>query len=348
MNRKRLLVVAVGVLVAAAIVGGVAYATIPGPGNVYSACMLKGVGTVRLIDKSLPSTNLMSHCTDKEIEVSWNQAGQPGPAGPVGPVGPAGAKGDRGVPGTNGTDGAAGKDGVSVTTASEPAGANCADGGVQVTAANGVSYVCNGKAGADGKDGTNGLNGADGRDGAPGPKGDKGDPCLPNDPACVGPQGDQGDPGLRYRGPWNPYGDYAATSVVEHSGSSWVSTQYACCGDEPGVSDKWSLLAAKGEQGPPGPDKQFTDRNTFYTVTSRQGGTVNVADGEYGQATAACDAGELPVGGGFSKSGIRLDVLESHLGPTGWYVRAFAEYGGAGTLTAYVVCAQPQTEITVQ
>jgi hypothetical protein len=70
MNRKRVLAAAVGALVAAAIAGGVAYATIPGPGNVYSACMLKGVGTVRLIDKSLPSTNLMSHCTDKEIEIS--------------------------------------------------------------------------------------------------------------------------------------------------------------------------------------------------------------------------------------------------------------------------------------
>jgi hypothetical protein len=168
MDRKRLLAAAVGALVAAAIAGGIAYATIPGPGNVYSACMLKGVGTIRLIDKSLPSTNLMSHCTDKEIEISWNQAGQPGPAGPSGPAGPAGAKGDPGAPGTNGSNGADGKDGVGVTTASEPAGTNCADGGVQVAAANGVSYVCNGKAGADGTNGTNGTNGADGKDGANG------------------------------------------------------------------------------------------------------------------------------------------------------------------------------------
>src|SRR5438067_3591257 len=143
MNRKRPLVAAAGALVAAAIAGGVAYATIPGPGNVYSACMLKSVGTIRLIDKSLPSTNLMSHCTDKEIEISWNQAGQPGPAGPQG------AKGEAGAPGTNGTNGTNGKDGVSVTTASEPAGANCVGGGVQLTGVNGVSYVCNGKNGAD-------------------------------------------------------------------------------------------------------------------------------------------------------------------------------------------------------
>jgi hypothetical protein len=101
--------------------------------------MLKGVGTIRLIDKSLPPTNFMSRCTDKETEVSWSQAGPPGPAG---------AKGDKGADGTNGTNGTAGDDGVSVTTAAEPSGANCAAGGVQLTAASGVSYVCNGRDGA--------------------------------------------------------------------------------------------------------------------------------------------------------------------------------------------------------
>jgi hypothetical protein len=53
---------------AIALAGGIAYATIPGPNNVYSACMLKGIGTIRLIDKSLPATNLMSRCTDKETD----------------------------------------------------------------------------------------------------------------------------------------------------------------------------------------------------------------------------------------------------------------------------------------
>jgi uncharacterized repeat protein (TIGR02543 family) len=101
MKRKRLITTAAGTLVAATI-AGVAWASIPGAGNVYTACMLKGVGTIRLIDKSLPSTNLMSRCTDKETEISWNQTGQPGPVGPqgskgdVGPAGPQGAKGDPG------------------------------------------------------------------------------------------------------------------------------------------------------------------------------------------------------------------------------------------------------------
>jgi hypothetical protein len=147
---KRGLASGVAVVTALAGAGGVAYATIPGPGNVYTACMLKGVGTIRLIDKSLPATNLMSHCTDKETETSWDQAGQPGPAGPQG------LKGDPGPPGTNGTNGTDGRDGASVTTAAEPPGANCAVGGVQLTALSGVAYVCNG---SDGKDGANGIDG---------------------------------------------------------------------------------------------------------------------------------------------------------------------------------------------
>jgi hypothetical protein len=159
MSRKRLLTGATAALAAAAIVAGVAYATIPSSDKLYSACMLKGVGTIRLIDKSLPPTNLMSHCTDKETEISWNQAGQPGPAGP------AGAKGEPGAPGTNGTNGTNGKDGVSVTTASEPAGANCAGGGVELTAADGVSYVCNGERGPQGDPGRQGPPGPPGADG---------------------------------------------------------------------------------------------------------------------------------------------------------------------------------------
>jgi hypothetical protein len=94
------------VVVAAALAGGVAYATIPDANNVYSACMLKGVGQIRLIDKSLPATNLMSHCTDKETEVSWNQAG---------PAGAPGAKGDRGEPGNLALAGRSCADGEFVT-----------------------------------------------------------------------------------------------------------------------------------------------------------------------------------------------------------------------------------------
>jgi hypothetical protein len=96
------------------------------------------------VEEKPPASSLMSRCTDKEIEISWNQAGQPGPPGAQGTKGEPGAPGTNG---TNGTNGADGKDGVSVTSAAEPAGTNCADGGVQLTAISGVSYVCNGERG---------------------------------------------------------------------------------------------------------------------------------------------------------------------------------------------------------
>jgi hypothetical protein len=137
---RRLLVAAAAVL---AVGGGVAYATIPDGGNVYTACVLNRIGTMRLIDPSLPSSNLMSHCTALETQITWNQQGQPGKDGTPGP------KGDAGSNGSNGSDG------TSVKSASEPAGPNCAYGGVHLSGTNGDSYLCNG---------------------APGPKGDAGTP----------------------------------------------------------------------------------------------------------------------------------------------------------------------------
>lgn len=101
------------------IAGGIAYAAIPGADKVYTACMLKNVGTIRLIDPSLPAGNLMSHCTTSETKVTWNQtgpAGAPGPAGATGPAGPSGAAGPAGPPGPAGPSGALGLAGRSCPT----------------------------------------------------------------------------------------------------------------------------------------------------------------------------------------------------------------------------------------
>ena len=81
---SRVLCGAAGGLLIAVCAGAVASATIPGDGNVVTACMLKNVGTIRLIDPSPASSNLMSHCTSLETQVSWNQKGQPGPQGAPG------------------------------------------------------------------------------------------------------------------------------------------------------------------------------------------------------------------------------------------------------------------------
>ncbi|MBM4380505.1 MAG: hypothetical protein FJ086_14615, partial [Deltaproteobacteria bacterium] len=53
----------------------------------------------------------------------------------------------NGANGTNGTNGANGANGTSVTATPEPAGSNCVNGGVQLTTASGVDYVCNGSEG---------------------------------------------------------------------------------------------------------------------------------------------------------------------------------------------------------
>jgi hypothetical protein len=115
-GRRTVVVAGIAAIVLAA-AAGIAYATIPSSGNVYTACMLKGIGTIRLIDPSLPSSNLLGHCTALETQVSWSQNGQPGAPGPQGPQG---AKGDPGAAGATGATGPAGPAGAA--GAAGPAG----------------------------------------------------------------------------------------------------------------------------------------------------------------------------------------------------------------------------------
>jgi hypothetical protein len=78
------------------VAAGIAYATIPDSNGVYTACRLNNVGTIRLVDPSLPPSNLQSHCTSLETRITWNQQGQPGPQGPQGPTGAPGLPGPAG------------------------------------------------------------------------------------------------------------------------------------------------------------------------------------------------------------------------------------------------------------
>jgi hypothetical protein len=224
-----------GALVATVVVGAVAYAAIP-TGNVYTACMLKNVGTIRLIDPTLPSGNPRSHCTSLETQVAWNQKGDPGPAG---------------------------------------------------------------------------KDGADGLDGQPGAAGAK------------------GDPGLRFRGPWNQFFDYAVGDVVQHGGSSWVATESACCGDKPGDAAEWSLLAAAGVTGY---EVRFSDDNPVNP------GTTTVR-------TLTCPSGKRVLTGGYDTSGPSLHVLASAPSGSGdgWAVSVSNEAPTssttAGGFNLFVICA---------
>jgi hypothetical protein len=109
-------------------VGGVAYATIPSSSGAYTACVLKGIGTIRLIDPSLSSRNFESHCTSLEQQVTWNEAGATGGAGgagskgdtgATGQVGPQGPTGDRGATGQVGPQGPTGEVGAGSLTLSD-------------------------------------------------------------------------------------------------------------------------------------------------------------------------------------------------------------------------------------
>jgi len=177
-------------VLAAALVGGVAWATIPDAAGVINGCYRTSIddqkGQLRVVDDP-------ASCRSNESPIQWSQEGPKGDTGAqgiqgtkgdtgaTGPQGPKGDKGDTGAagtngangvdgkdgqPGTNGTDGVDGTngadgepglpgqngtdgaDGVSVTSAPEPAGANCASGGSKFTAANGVTFACNGSAGS--------------------------------------------------------------------------------------------------------------------------------------------------------------------------------------------------------
>jgi hypothetical protein len=133
MRRRDLLSALAGAGVVLVLAGSVAWAAIPGEGGVYTACMLKNVGTVRLIDKSLPPGNVMSHCKPAfEVEITWNQKGQQGLQGIQGPPG---------------------QDGVSPSvTQLAPGHTNCPAGGAAITDASGsTAYVCDGQAGTDGQ-----------------------------------------------------------------------------------------------------------------------------------------------------------------------------------------------------
>ena len=127
---RRIAVAAVAIF---AVIGGIAYAAIPDAGTgTYHACMLKSIGTIRIIDPSKQSCN-----ATYETEITFNQ------------------KGSKGDPGGPGAQGAAGANGSSPTVTQVAAGhPQCPAGGAAITDAAGTTaYVCSGANGEDGADG---------------------------------------------------------------------------------------------------------------------------------------------------------------------------------------------------
>jgi hypothetical protein len=76
--------------------GGVAFASIPGPGGKIKACYRKSTGGLRVIDSG------KSCSKKKERTLTWNQQG---PRGLQGVQGLQGKQGIQGIPGSNGNNG---------------------------------------------------------------------------------------------------------------------------------------------------------------------------------------------------------------------------------------------------
>ena len=124
MTRRDMRAALAGAVVAAALGGGAAWAAIPDGSGEIHGCYQKNVGNLRVVDPD------EGGCRPSEIAVAWNSRGAPGEPG------------SPGVPGRDGRDGHDGRDGVDATVAQEPPGAHCPGGGVKVTTASGVAYVC--------------------------------------------------------------------------------------------------------------------------------------------------------------------------------------------------------------
>lgn len=82
-----------GVVITAASVGAVSYASAAGDANI-KACANKATGAMRYIAKG--------KCKKTETSLSWNQMGQQGSAGPQGATGAPGSRGETGSAGVNG------------------------------------------------------------------------------------------------------------------------------------------------------------------------------------------------------------------------------------------------------
>lgn len=103
-RRRQRLFVSSGVAIA--LLGIIAYASIPDSNGVIYGCYKKSGGTLRVIDHPAQQCDARA-----EVLLSWNQTGPQGPAGPTGPMRPAGPTGATGPQGPQGETGPAGPTG---------------------------------------------------------------------------------------------------------------------------------------------------------------------------------------------------------------------------------------------
>ena len=104
--RPRFSIASAVLMMVASLSWGEAQAAIPDANGVYTACYLKAIGSVRVID-----TARTTICTSVETKFTWNAQGPVGPQGSAGPAGAPGAQGPQGLPGATGLQGLQGAKG---------------------------------------------------------------------------------------------------------------------------------------------------------------------------------------------------------------------------------------------
>jgi hypothetical protein len=77
--------VALTIVGALLVAGGIAYATVPDASGVIHGCYNKTQGSLRVIDTDKAQT-----CSNSEASINWSQTGPQGAQGPQGPTGPTG------------------------------------------------------------------------------------------------------------------------------------------------------------------------------------------------------------------------------------------------------------------
>lgn len=105
--------IAVASLALLVAVGGVALASIPGPGGVINACSSRRTGSLRVIDSTKRCSKTRERTLTWNLQGPRGLQGSQGIQGPQGLQGQAGQDGQNGTNGTNGTDGTPGRDAAS-------------------------------------------------------------------------------------------------------------------------------------------------------------------------------------------------------------------------------------------
>ena len=143
--------------------------------------------------------------------------------------------------------------GTGVTTQEVAVGANCPNGGVALTSATGINYLCNGLPGPMGLTGAPGAAGTNGNDGAPGSQGPQG----PQGPQGAAGAGGTNGTGINFTGPWVSSQSYNVNDVATFNGTSYIALQ-SNSAKEPDLSsnvDVFTLTQITG--APPGNDQNI-------------------------------------------------------------------------------------------